>query len=146
MRVLVVDDDVLMCRFLECWLRRRGVAVVCETSPSDALERLALESFDVVVSDVNMEGLDGVAFSQRVSALHGDLPVILITGSATLETAVTAVRSGAWDFLAKPIDATKLMASLDRACEHYRLRKELRELRAQLHGADFSQALPASAA
>jgi two-component system response regulator HydG len=136
-RVLVLDDDVLICQLLERSLQRRGFTVITETSPADALARLKDEECDLVISDVNMEGLDGLAFTQRVIALNPDLPVILITGSSTMEIAMNAVLAGAWDFLSKPIDAKLLELSINRACKHRQLKKELRELRAMVDGADF---------
>lgn len=139
-RVLVLDDDAMMCQFLERALMRHAFTVVSETSPLDALDRLAVEDFDVVVSDLNMAGLDGLAFTQRVIALRPDTPVILITGSATMEIAINAVLTGAWDFLTKPIDGKLLALSIHRACEHRQLKKQLRELRAQVNGADFTKA------
>ncbi len=141
-RVLVVDDDELICQLLTRSLQRRGYCVESETSPHAALERLAAEDFDVVLSDVNMDGLDGLAFTQRAIELRPDTPVILITGAATMEIAVTAVHAGAWDFLSKPIDSKLLGISMERACEHRRLRKELRGLRSQINGADFTRTAP----
>ncbi len=124
-RALVLDDDLLMCHFLERSLERRGFTVVFETSAQDALELLAAQEFDVVVSDLNMEGLDGLAFIQRVIALHLDVPVILVTASATTQVAAHAVQRGAWDCLAKPIDVKLLASVMNRAGQHRRMKKEL---------------------
>ncbi len=137
-RVLVLDDDVLMCRYLERSLHLHGFTVESETSPQEALGRLGVEAFDVVVSDLNMEGLDGLAFTQRVIGLQLDLPVILVTGTSTMEIAMHAVLAGAWDFLTKPLETKLLVASLRRATEHRQLRQELRELSAQLKASDFT--------
>ncbi|MHB8877419.1 MAG: sigma-54-dependent transcriptional regulator, partial [Myxococcaceae bacterium] len=128
-RVLLVDDDVQLCEFLEQALSRQGLTVVTDNSPLDALERLATEDFDVVISDLNMAGLDGLAFTQRVLEQRADVPVILITGAATLEVAVSALRLGAWDFLAKPIDPQLLAVSVERAYAHRALRVEVQRLR-----------------
>jgi DNA-binding NtrC family response regulator len=136
-RILVLDDDELICRFLEKTLEKRGFVVVSETSPEDALARLSTEPFDLVVSDLNMDGLDGITFTQRVVALDLDLPVILITGSAAIETAINAVHAGAFDFIAKPVSPKALAVSMERAAEHRHLRKELRALR------ELAEAAPA---
>lgn len=135
-RVLVVDDDEMMCQFLERMLERRGFTVFSETSPREAIERLTHEDFDVVVSDLNMEGLDGMAFNQRVIELRPDTPVILITGDGMMEVAIRAVQAGAWDFLHKPIDPKLLALSIERACSHRQLKKELRALRTLVNGSD----------
>ena len=133
-RILVVDDDELMCQFLERLLGRRAFTVFTETSSKLALARLAVEDFDVVISDLNMEGLDGLAFTKRVIDVRPETPVILITGASTVELAISAVRAGAWDFLAKPVDIKLLGISIERACEHRQLKKELRLLRTQVTG------------
>ena len=129
-RVLVLDDDEMMCAFLERSLQRHGFTVSSETSAKDALERLTVEDFDVVVSDLNMEGLDGLGFTQKVIALGLGVPVILMTGSGTMEVGMKAVLAGAWDFLTKPVDAKLLAHSVDRAATHRSLKRELGELRA----------------
>jgi DNA-binding NtrC family response regulator len=128
-RVLLVDDDEAMCEFLTQSLQRQGLRVVAETSTHDALERLAGQDFDVVVSDLKMEGLDGLAFTEQVVQQHAELPVIVMTGSATLDAAVGALRAGAWDFLVKPIDTDLLALSMERARKHRALRGELTRLR-----------------
>lgn len=131
-RVLVLDDDELMCQLLDRLLTRQGYCVATESSPAEALARLTVESFDVVLSDVNMEGLDGMAFTQRVKAAGHEVPVILITGASTMDLAMGAVLAGAWDFLLKPLDARLLAASMARAVKHRRLSLDLTSLRAQL--------------
>jgi two-component system response regulator HydG len=128
-RVLLVDDDVQLCEFLESAMSRQGLTVVTENSPLDALERLTTEDFDVVVSDLNMPSLDGLAFFQRVLEQRADLPIILITGAATMEVAIAALRLGAWDLLAKPIDPSLLVVSVARAHAHHQLTTEVRRLR-----------------
>lgn len=128
-RVLVLDDDELLCRFLEKILQRRGYEVVSETSAVDALELLRTEAFDLVISDLNMDELDGLTFAKRVRGLDRDLPVILITGSAVLETGINAVLAGAWAFIAKPVDPKELAISLERAYRHRLLTREARALR-----------------
>ncbi len=126
---LLVDDDPLIIEFLEHALTKQGYRVVSESSAEDALERLVTEDFDVVVSDLNMGGLDGLAFTERVLAQRADVPVILITGAATLEVAIAALRAGAWDFLTKPIDPQLLALSMERAQKHRLVSNEVLRLR-----------------
>ncbi|MHB8873764.1 MAG: sigma-54-dependent transcriptional regulator [Myxococcaceae bacterium] len=133
-RVLLVDDDPLLCEFLERALSKLGFVVVSESSAEDALERLATEDFDVVVSDLNMAGLDGLAFIGRVLARQADVPVILVTGAGTMEVAIAALRAGAWDFLTKPIDPQLLALSMDRARKHRALKTEVVRLRELARG------------
>jgi two-component system, NtrC family, response regulator HydG len=134
-KVLLVDDDDLICRFLERALAPRGCHVVSEPSADDAVQRLDSEGFDVVVTDLNLVGVDGLAFTKSVVAAHPDVPVILMTGGATMEIAIAALRAGAWDFLLKPIDLKLLELSIDRARKHRALRAEVQRLRRLVPGA-----------
>ena len=129
-RVLLVDDDPLLLEFLERALAKLGFTVVAEASAEQGLERLAVEDFDVVVSDLNMEGLDGLAFTEQILSRRADVPVILVTGQASMETAISALRAGAWDFLTKPIDPQMLALSMERARKHRMLKIEVVRLRA----------------
>jgi two-component system response regulator HydG len=126
---LLVDDDPLICEFLDHALTRQGFRVVTEGSAEDALQRLTTEDFDVVVTDVNMGGLDGLKFTEKVLAQRADVPVILVTGMASMEVAVAALRAGAWDFLVKPIDPQLLTLSMERALRHRNLKTEVTRLR-----------------
>ncbi len=137
-RVLVLDDDVLMCELLDRMLVGQGFSVATETAACDALDRLAKEDFDVVLSDVNMAVLDGLAFTQRVIASKLEVPVILITGAASMELAMSAVLAGAWDFLLKPLDERMLWVSMDRAVKHRQLKRDLHALRTEIDRADLT--------
>ena len=138
--VLVVDGSVAVFQALEGVLQRRGFTVLHENSPRTALVRLIAEDFDIVICDLNMEELDGKAFTEQVLALRPDVPVLVMTGPQTMELATHAVLSGSWDYLLKPIDGTQLILAMDRACRHRQLGKEKRGLQAQLDNADFTKA------
>ncbi len=130
--MLLVDDDPLICELLERDLSKLGHTVVSVGSAEDGLERLTTEDFDVILTDLYLTGLDGIAFTERILAQRADVPVILITGSATTETAIAALRAGAWDFLTKPIDAQLLAVSVERARRHRALKTEVLRLRDML--------------
>ncbi len=144
-RVLLVDDDPLICQLLERTLTKQGFTVTSEGSAEDALERLTGEDFDVVLTDINMAGLDGLAFTERILAQRSDVPVILITGSASVEVAIAALRVGAWDFLSKPIDPVMLGVSVTRACRHRALKAEVLRLRGLVAPAKGGQIVGTSA-
>lgn len=129
---MVVDDDAMMCALLQRSLQRMGYEAVTQTSPEAALTQLEQHPFDVVLSDLHMDGMDGVDFTHKVMALGRDLPVILITGASTMEVAIDSVLKGAFDFLPKPVEARQLGASLHRALAHRALKQELRALREQV--------------
>ena len=132
-RVLVVDDDPQMGELLRERLSRRGFDVRIDASPEEALRKIEAEDFDVIVTDVRMRELDGIALCERVTLNRPDVPVIVITAFGSLETAVAAIRAGAFDFLAKPFEVEELAFRLDRALRHHRLTEEVKRLRAEAH-------------
>ncbi len=127
--ILVVDDDSDMCAELERVLGSRGFEAVCETRADVAFSRLINEDFDCVVTDLNMKGMSGIDLCDRVVQNRRDIPVIVVTGFGSMETAVATLRAGAFDFLTKPFNAEQLMISIERALRQRRLTKEVERLR-----------------
>lgn len=127
--VLVVDDDAAMCEMLEARLESRGFDVTTRLEPTEALDLVESRDFDVVVTDVNMKGTSGVDLCRRVLEKRPSLPVILITAFGTMETAISAIRAGAYDFLPKPFEIDQLALAIERAVEHSRLKDEVVRLR-----------------
>jgi two-component system response regulator HydG len=128
-RVLVVDDDQSTCELLEIMLRRDGLAVEYSTSGLDALELVAARDFDVILTDLGMSSLGGAELCERVLAIRPDVPVIVVTGNASFDAAVGAIRAGAYDFITKPVDAKLLSLVVARASQHGQLRREVKRLR-----------------
>ncbi|MEO6950861.1 MAG: sigma-54 dependent transcriptional regulator [Polyangia bacterium] len=128
-RVLVVDDERSMCELLETSLGKRGFEVISKTSAAEAFHTLTGGAFDVVVTDLNMKGMSGVELCERIVAEHPDTPVVVMTAFGSIETAVTAIRAGAYDFLTKPIELETLRLTIDRAVQHRALRAEVTRLR-----------------
>ncbi len=135
-RVLLVDDDKSLCEWVSSSLARRSFATRWTTNPQEALQWIEVDSFDVVVVDLNMPGTTGLEVCQRVNASRPDIPVIVITAFGSLETAVAAIRSGAYDFVTKPFDLDVLAIALNRAAQHRNLREEVRRLRENQSAAD----------
>jgi len=128
-RVLVVDDDRSMCELLQAGLVRRGFEVTWRTSAAEALAAMSEGDFDVIVTDLNMPGTNGLELCERVTANRPDVPVVVITAFGSLDTAVAAIRAGAYDFITKPFEMDVLRLTLDRAVQHHRLRDEVKRLR-----------------
>jgi two-component system response regulator HydG len=128
--VLVVDDERDTCELLEMALARQGMQVTTCTTAADALEKIASRDFDVVLTDLSMPETSGLEICERVIAMRPDVPVVLITGHATLETAMGAIRAGAYDFVTKPIESKTLGVVVSRAVQHRRLREQIKQLRA----------------
>ncbi len=128
-RVLVVDDEQSMCELLADGLTRRGFSVTWRLGGEEALETLAGEDFDCLITDITMRGLDGIKLCARVTGTRPDIPVIVITAFGSLATAIAAIRAGAYDFITKPFDIEEVALSLARAIQYRRLREEVRRLR-----------------
>jgi two-component system response regulator HydG len=130
--ILIVDDEARMCEMLAKGLARQGFACQYRTAADEALALLESEPFDVVVTDLNMRTMNGLELCARVVANRPDLPVVVVTAFGSLETAVGAIRAGAYDFVTKPVELEALGLTLARAVERRALREEVRRLRQAL--------------
>ena len=132
-RVMIVDDDPEMCSVLRLDLGRRGFETASFTSGEAAFRALLAGEFDVVLTDLRLPDLDGLELCDRIVSNRPDVPVVLITAFGSMETAVAAIRAGAYDFVTKPIEMDFLQISLDRAVRHRRLEAEVKTLSEALH-------------
>jgi two-component system C4-dicarboxylate transport response regulator DctD len=127
--VFLVDDDSQLRKAMRQTIELEGMNVTSFASAEQALESLS-EDFDgVVISDIRMPGMDGLQFFARLQKIDRDLPVILITGHGDVPMAVTALQNGAYDFIAKPFPAERMVESARRALEKRRLVMENRALK-----------------
>ncbi|TMA31029.1 MAG: sigma-54-dependent Fis family transcriptional regulator, partial [Deltaproteobacteria bacterium] len=127
--VLVIDDDRDLCALLALRIQQAGFRVSWRTSAAEALEFLDSHDVDTILTDVAMPGMDGLELCERIVAGRPDVPVVILTGAGRLETAIAAIRAGAYDFITKPPDMNALAVALGRAVEHRRLRGEVKRLR-----------------
>jgi EAL domain-containing protein (putative c-di-GMP-specific phosphodiesterase class I) len=125
-RVLLVDDDEVLLRSYARALGGEGYEVETHLDGESAIEALNARSFDVVLSDLDMPRLGGLALLERIRAHDLDVPVVLITGCPTLDTAIAAIEHGALRYVPKPIDATKLRTLTADAIRLHRLAKAKR--------------------
>ncbi len=130
-RILVVDDKEMMRDSVATTLARRGYAVGSAASAAAALEQLAARPHDAVVTDLQMPEMDGLGLLEEIRRIDEQLPVILMTAFGSIETAVTAMQKGAWDYITKPFNGDELLVSVDRAVEHRRLHRENQVLKAE---------------
>jgi DNA-binding NtrC family response regulator len=128
-RILIIDDDRSMCEILESALRRRDFEVAWRTSPDEGLRVLGDQDFDVVVTDLNMQGMSGVDLCRQIAENREDIPVVVMTAFGSMETAVAAIRAGAYDFVTKPFEMDDIALTLERALRHRALREEVKRLR-----------------
>ena len=130
--VLMVDDDRALLDLLEADLGRRGFQITCCQSASDAVQFASSGTMDVVLSDLNMPGMSGVELCRVFAQSRRDIPVVLLTAFGSMESAIAAIRAGAYDFVTKPIELDLLALVLDRAVRHRRLQDQVRVLEERL--------------
>ena len=134
-RILIIDDDRSTCEVLESELQRREFDVVWFTDPAAALHRISQEEFGLVITDLNMQGMSGLELCEKILANREDMPVVVITAFGSMETAVSAIRAGAYDFITKPLDMDELSLTIERGLRHRALREEVKRLRRAVAGA-----------
>lgn len=134
--VLIVDDEVAFVETLVKRLARRDLRVVAAHSGPEALEKLDVSGpnkIDVVILDVKMPGMDGLETLARIKEEHPLIEVIMLTGHATVESAIEGMKKGAFDYLMKPCDLDVLLAKLNEAADKKREHEEkILEARASL--------------
>jgi DNA-binding NtrC family response regulator len=115
MKIMLVDDEERFLSTTKKLLERKGLQVSTAASGSEALEKLTTENIHVVILDVKMPGMDGIATLKAVKARHPLVEVIMLTGHATVESAVDGLKSGATDYLMKPTDIDELVKKAEEA-------------------------------
>jgi DNA-binding NtrC family response regulator len=128
-KIFVVDDEREMVELVQLGLKKRGFQIVPFGGGAEALAALPDHDVDVVVTDLNMKGMTGLELCQKIVADRPDLPVIMLTAFGSFETAVGAIRAGAYDFVTKPVEIEALAIAIRRAAEHRALRGEVKRLR-----------------
>ncbi len=131
-KLLIVDDEKVAMKNLEHVMKKEGYAVTASQSGTNALAMLEKQPFDVVLTDLRMEKVDGMQILKRCRESHPDTEVILVTGYATLENAVEAMKHGAFYYLAKPYRLEEVRKVVAEALEKIRLKRENRSLREQV--------------
>jgi two-component system response regulator HydG len=131
-RVLVVDNDEALARAMEESLAKVGYEVVVATSGPEGARRIETDTFDIVITDLVMNDVDGMEILARARQALPDAEVILVTGHATVPKAVEAMQQGAFNFLEKPISAARLRAICEKAADAVRLKRQNLELRERL--------------
>ena len=116
--ILVVDDDISHCTILQALLRGWGYNVALANSGRQALEQVREQVFDLVLCDVRMAEMDGIATLKEIKTLNPAIPVLIMTAYSSIETAVEALKTGALDYLIKPLDFDNLQSTLEKALAH----------------------------
>ncbi|NDO76537.1 MULTISPECIES: sigma-54-dependent transcriptional regulator [Shewanella] len=136
--VLILDDEPHIGTVLSQLFELEGISAKASTQPKEILRHLSRDWMGIVITDVNMPGMDGISVMQQIKQLDADLPVILITGFGDIAMAVSAVKQGAYDFLEKPFNNEHILDVVKRALDKRSLTLENRKLKQELE----SQSLP----
>ncbi len=128
-RILIAEDDATQREIIEDILSQDGYEVTAVESAPAALEAVEADSYNILLTDLRMPGMDGLELLRRVKGVQPDVEVIVMTAYATVSTAVTAMKEGATDYLAKPFDKEQLLVVMNKTLERMELRQENRQLR-----------------
>ncbi len=131
-RVLIMDDEPQERGRVESFLRQKGHDVVALGSVAEAVESIKKDRFDVFLTDCNIPGVDALETSGQARKINPDMAVIIMTSYGTIETAVKAIKAGAYDYLPKPVDLEQLALLIERIAERRDLIRENAELKEQL--------------
>lgn len=131
-RILVVDDERDICRALEFLLSREGYKVTTAYSGQDALKKIEAEEFDLIITDLKMEGITGMEVLERATVLRPNLIVVIMTAFGSVESAVEAMKKGAGDYIVKPFINEDVKMTVKRLLEHKKVLMENLVLRQQL--------------
>lgn len=132
-KILILDDDPLILSFLKI-VFESGWEVVTASSGAEGIEKIEREHFDVILTDLVLPGADGIEVLRTVKKIRSDAEVVLMTGYGTVDSAIEAMRAGAFHFLAKPFRAEEVRHLVDKAYDRGRLARENRFLKAEVRG------------
>lgn len=133
-RLLIVEDDQILREMLEHYLKTDGFTVDVAVNGRDGYEKHKQNSYDLIITDLNMPQMTGIELVQKVREFDDFVEFIIVTGYATLESAVEAVRIGAFDYIVKPFKLDELRVAVKNACDKIMLKKTNRELLEKLKG------------
>jgi DNA-binding NtrC family response regulator len=131
-RILIVDDELVVRDSLGKWFNSEGYTARPAASAREALELIPSAEFDIALLDIKMPGMDGMELQARLKEADPDLTVVMMTGYASVDTAVQALKAGAYDYITKPVDPDELSHLVANALEHKRARREVVRLRENL--------------
>jgi DNA-binding NtrC family response regulator len=131
-RILIVDDETVVRDSLGKWFEEEGYAVETAASAREALLKLPRERWDLALLDIKMPGMDGLELQRKIREVDPEILVVIMTGYASVETAVEALKDGAYDYITKPFDPDDLAHVIRKALEHRQIKRENVQLRQTL--------------
>jgi len=131
-RILIVDDETVVRDSLGAWFRDEGYQVDIADSAKVALEKLAHANWDIFLLDIRMPCMDGLELQRKLRQAQPDATVIIMTAYASVESAVEAMKQGAYDYIIKPFNPDDLEHTIQKAIEHKQLVSENKQLRTKI--------------
>lgn len=132
--ILIIDDERAIRNVLKDILNNEGYTTDEATDGEEGLKKFTSTSFDLVLCDIKMPKIDGIEFLQKAKEINADVPIIIISGHGNIETAVDAVKRGAFDYIAKPPDLNRLLITIRNAMDKNSLVKETKVLKKKVAG------------
>ncbi|HZD39816.1 MAG TPA: response regulator, partial [Terriglobales bacterium] len=145
-RILVVDDDSNLVELVKMRLEAAGYDVTTALTEEEAVSAMKAKPLDLCLLDLMLTNRDGIALMEEIHAIIPEVPAIILTAHGTIESAVEAMRKGAYSYLTKPFEPQDLLLQIDRALEHRRLNTEIKRLKGLLaEKYDFANIIARSA-
>lgn len=132
--ILIIDDERAIRNVLKDILNNEGYTTDEATDGEEGLKKFKLANFDLVLCDIKMPKIDGIEFLQKAKEINADVPIIIISGHGNIETAVDAVKKGAFDYISKPPDLNRLLITIRNAMDKNSLVKETKVLKKKVAG------------
>ena len=131
-RILVVDDEPVVRESIYDWFTQGDYPIEMAADGPEAMQKLQESSWDILLTDVKMPGMDGLELQQKAKELDPDITVIVMTAYASVDSAMKAIKEGAYDYVTKPLDPDDLEQIIDRAAERRQLLRENLELKQRI--------------
>ncbi len=131
-KILIIDDDENMCRMIQDYFKRKNYDIDWELDPDKAFQSIMNNDYKLILLDIQIPLMDGIQLCEKIVSNRPGIPVIIITAFGNFENAVRALRSGAYNFLTKPVDLTYLEISIKKALEYYELKEQIKILSTKL--------------
>lgn len=131
--ILIIDDEKAIRKTLSEILSFEGYTIEEAADGEEGLKKFALKNYDVVLCDIKMPKIDGIEFLEKAKAINADIPIVMISGHGNLETAVDAVKKGAFDYISKPPDLNRLLITLRNAIDRTNLTAETKVLKRKVN-------------
>jgi len=131
-RIMVIDDEESMCRFMQIMLQKEGYDVTSTVSSKEALEEMKSKDYDLVIADLMMPEMNGLELLSRAKSIHPDINFIVMTAYASVDTAIEALKKGAFDYITKPFKVDEIKIAIKKSLTQKRITEENVNLKRQL--------------